>query len=101
MSRDSQDDPPGAAARPSSSPDAASGDALQLIAEGVTEVAGFGVAAISVVRSDGKLQVMAVAGSEAAREQLEGVRTPVDRLVSELEKADDWGLFKFVPHERL
>ena len=76
-------------------------EALQTIAEGVTQLAGFGVAAISVVRDDGKLEVMAVAGSDEAREQLEGTRTPVDRLEREIEKADEWGLLRFVPHERL
>ncbi|WP_085874162.1 MULTISPECIES: sensor histidine kinase [unclassified Nocardioides] len=81
--------------------DAPSRDALQLIAEGVTQLAGFGVAAISVVRADGRLEVMAVAGSDAARQQLQGTRTPVDRLNREIAKADDWGLLRFVPHERL
>ncbi|WP_244930278.1 GAF domain-containing sensor histidine kinase [Nocardioides sp. W7] len=76
-------------------------DALQLIAEGVTAIAGWGVAAISVVRDDGQMQVMAVAGSEDARRQLEGIRTPTEKLLNELEKADDWGMLKFVPHERL
>ena len=76
-------------------------DALQTIAEGVTQVAGFGVAAISVARDDGKLEVMAVAGSDEAREQLTGVRTPVSSLMDELEHADEWGLLRFVPHERL
>jgi signal transduction histidine kinase len=74
---------------------------FQLIAEGVTAVAGFGVAALSVVRDDGQMQVLAVAGSPEAWAQLEGVRTPVDELLSELKLADDWGRFKFVPHERL
>ncbi len=80
---------------------AAAREALQLIAEGVTHLAGFGVAAISAVGDDGKLQVMAVAGSDEAREQLSGIRTPVDRLLAEIAKADDWGLLRFVPHERL
>jgi signal transduction histidine kinase len=80
---------------------APSREALQLIAEGVTRIAGFGIAAISVVREDGKLEVMAVAGSEAARDQLEGRRTPVEQLEVEIAKADDWGLLRFVPHERL
>ncbi|GAB3198950.1 hypothetical protein GCM10027062_14470 [Nocardioides hungaricus] len=87
--------------RPTGWSDAASRDALQLIAEGVTKVAGFGIAAISVVRGDGRLEVMAVAGSDEARGVLEGRRTPVDQLSREIEKADDWGLFRFVPHERL
>ncbi len=81
--------------------DAASRDALQLIAEGVTRLAGFGIAAISVVREDGKLESVAVAGNEQARAELEGTRAPVDRLLQELAKADDWGLLRFVPHERL
>ena len=100
MSRESSPAPP-ASDRHTSMSDAPSRDALQLIAEGVTQLAGFGVAAISVVRPDGKLEVMAVAGSDAAREQLQGTRTPVDRLTREIEKADDWGLLRFVPHERL
>jgi signal transduction histidine kinase len=100
LSRETPQDPPGTSQQPRWS-DAPSRDALQLIAEGVTQLAGFGVAAISAVREDGKMEVMAVAGSTAAREQLQGVRTPVDRLIRELEKADDWGLLRFVPHERL
>jgi signal transduction histidine kinase len=81
--------------------DAASREALQLIAEGVTQLAGFGIAAISVVREDGRLESVAVAGNEQARAELEGTRTPVDRLLQEIAKADDWGLLRFVPHERL
>lgn len=87
---------------PASWADAPSRDALQLIADGVTRVAGFGIAAISVVRGDpGYLEVMAVAGSDAAREELRGRHTPIEQLAQELEKADDWGLLRFVPHERL
>ena len=76
-------------------------DALQLIAEGVTAVAGFGIAAISVVRDDGKLELIAIAGDDDAAQSVRGRRTPVASFVKELEKADDWGLLKFIPHERL
>ncbi|NYD40364.1 ATP-binding protein [Nocardioides panaciterrulae] len=79
----------------------ASREALQTIAEGVTQLAGFGVAAISVARDDGRLEVMAVAGNDEAHEQLLGTRTPIDRLESEIAHADEWGLLRFVPHERL
>ena len=45
---------------------------------------------------------MAVAGSDEAREaSCVGSTRPVDQLLEELEKADDWGLLRFVPHERL
>jgi signal transduction histidine kinase len=99
MSREFDERPQ--AVRPPSWSDGPSRDALQMIAEGVTDLAGFGVAAISVVREDGKLEVMAVAGSDEARIELQGRRTPVDQLTKEIEKADHWGLFRFVPHERL
>lgn len=75
-------------------------ESLQLIAEGITAIVGFGVAAIGLVR-DGHVEMVAVAGSPEAREQLIGRRTPLHLLTNELEVADDWGLLKFVPHERL
>lgn len=81
--------------------DGPSRDALELIAEGVTQVAGFGIAAISVVREDGTLELIAIAGDDAAAQSVRGRRTPVASLMTELEKADDWGLLKFIPHERL
>ena len=54
----------GPTSRASSWSDAPSRDALQLIAEGVTKVAGFGIAAISVARSDGKLEVTSTANQD-------------------------------------
>ena len=75
-------------------------EGLQLIAEGVTELVGFGVAVVSVVRND-QLEVVAVAGDEKVRAEIHGTRTPIDTLKAELEKADSWGLMQFVPHERL
>ena len=75
-------------------------EGLQLIAEGVTELVGFGVAVVSVVRND-QLEVVAVAGDEKVRSEIHGTRTPIDTLKAELEKADSWGLMQFVPHERL
>jgi signal transduction histidine kinase len=75
-------------------------EGLQLIAEGVTELVGFGVAVVSIVRND-QLEVVAVAGTEEVRSQIHGTRTPIRTLQAELEKADSWGLMQFVPHERL
>jgi signal transduction histidine kinase len=75
--------------------------ALLVIAEGITQLAGFDVAAVSVVRDSQHMQVMAVAGSDEARDILQGTYTPIARLMEELEHAQDWGMFKFVPHESL
>ncbi|HEY6933301.1 MAG TPA: GAF domain-containing sensor histidine kinase [Marmoricola sp.] len=76
-------------------------DALQQIAEGVTEVAGFGVAAVSVLRETGEFEVVAVAGSDDCREMLLGNFTPLSDIEAELAVAEEWGRLRFVPHERL
>jgi len=76
-------------------------DALQQIAEGVTEVAGFGVAAVSVLRESAEFEVVAVAGSDDCRETLLGNFTPLSDIEAELAVAEEWGRLRFVPHERL
>ncbi|WP_110181221.1 sensor histidine kinase [Nocardioides solisilvae] len=76
-------------------------DALQNIALGVTEVVGFEVAAISVAREDRTLEMVAVAGSDEARHQLLGHRTPMDEIELELATSEEWGALRFVPQERM
>ncbi len=79
--------------------------ALQLIAEGVTEIVGFKLATISVVRQapDGteELEVVADAGDETGSEIILGRRTPLASLLMELQKAEVWGQFQFLPHDLL
>jgi signal transduction histidine kinase len=74
---------------------------LQSLVDGVADVTGFAVAAVSYLHPDRHLEVVAVAGDDAARDQLIGTRTPLHEISREFELADDWGLLKFVPHERL
>jgi len=73
---------------------------LQLIADSLTALAGFDVAAIRVARPDG-LHLAVVSGSEEARRVLSGTPLPLGALEEDLARADDWGLFKFVPAERV
>jgi signal transduction histidine kinase len=73
--------------------------ALQLIAEGVTELAGFELAAISIVH-DGLLHTIAIAGPEHAEAELSTLQPRVADVLAELEHAEDWGMLKFVPSER-
>ena len=75
-------------------------DALTLIAEGVTRVAGFRVATVGLVRGN-ELETVAVAGDDEARTALLGARTPLDSILAELELAEHWGPLRFVPHESL
>ncbi|WP_168929792.1 HAMP domain-containing sensor histidine kinase [Nocardioides sp. GY 10127] len=73
---------------------------LDLVTEGVTRIAGFGVAAIGLVRGD-MLQIVSVAGSEEARGELLGTCTPLSMALADLEGADEWGVLRFKPHDRL
>lgn len=76
-------------------------EALQNIAEGVTDLLGFEVAAIGIARDDHTVEMVAVAGSPEARARLLGHRTPIAQIERELATAEEWGDFRFVPHERI
>lgn len=70
-------------------------ESLQLIADGIVAVAGFGVAAIRIRHGD-ELELVVDTGLPEAV----GTRIPLRLMVDELELADDWGRLRFVPHER-
>lgn len=74
-------------------------DALLVLAEGVCSIAGFGVAAITVLRDSGQLEVVAVAGDPAAEETLRGQLRPLAELDKDIADAEEWGSLLFVPHE--
>ena len=76
-------------------------DVLQSLVDGVADVTGFAVAAVSYLHPDQHFEVLAVAGDETARGSLLGVRTSWSDIAAEFEMADDWGLLRFIPHERL
>jgi signal transduction histidine kinase len=80
-------------------PGAVDAAGLQFIAEGVTELAGFELAAISIVH-DGHLHTIAIAGDDDARAELSNLHPPVEDVLAELENAEEWGALRFVPHER-
>jgi signal transduction histidine kinase len=73
---------------------------LEAVAEGAAQAVGFEVAAISYLTGDLELETVAVAGSDAAREQLVGGRVPLAEMETELAMADRWGSLLFIPAER-
>jgi diguanylate cyclase (GGDEF)-like protein/PAS domain S-box-containing protein len=73
---------------------------VQAVAEVVVSAVGFGVAAVSVVRPNGGVKTIAVAGNEEARDELIGVQRPLSEYEEEFAVAEEWGLLRFVPHER-
>ncbi|WP_188940033.1 diguanylate cyclase [Nakamurella endophytica] len=75
-------------------------DTVQAVADGVVTDTGFGVAVISVLRSDDELETVAVAGSESARAELLGVRRTRAHYEEEFAAAEPWGRLLFVPHDR-
>jgi signal transduction histidine kinase len=75
-------------------------EVLDEIARGVVEVLGYGIAAIA--RLEGDTFVMTtVAGPEEVRAQIIGRRTPVASIFNEFAQADEWGVLRFVPHDRM
>ena len=80
-------------------PGAVDAAALQFIAEGVTELADFELAAISIVH-DAHLHTIAIAGDDHARAELSNLYPPVVDVLAELENAEHWGPLRFVPAER-
>lgn len=76
-------------------------DTVQAVAELAVKVAGFGVAAVSIARGDGQMEMVAVAGSTGARHQLLGTRKARSSYDVEFGVAEVWGRLLFVPHERL
>lgn len=79
--------------------DASSRESLQLIAASVAQMVGFEVAVISAVHGEHLVSV-AIEGDADVRATLDGMLTPMANIHAELAVADDWGRFKFVPHER-
>src|SRR4051794_34564716 len=74
-------------------------EALLVIAEGITQLAGFDVAAVSVVRDSQHMQVMAVAGNDQARDIPPGTFTPIPPPMEGAAPPADRGVFQFLPPE--
>ncbi|KQZ66818.1 sensor histidine kinase [Nocardioides sp. Root151] len=74
-------------------------DSLRVLADGVCEVAGFGVAALSVLRDAGHLEIVAVAGNSEAERELLGLTRPISELEKDIADSVAWGTLRFVPHE--
>src|SRR3546814_17029875 len=73
---------------------------LKVIAQGVCDVAGFGVSGLSVLRDSGQLEMVAVAGDPAAEKLLLGTFRPVSELEKDVADSIPWGDgLRFVPHE--
>ncbi len=76
-------------------------DTMQAVVDGVVNGLGFGVAVTNLRHENGTYEAIAVAGSDAAREALQGKITGPEHFQIEFDRADAWGSLLFVPHERV
>lgn len=76
-------------------------DLLQAVVQGVVDILGFRVAVIYELDAQDVLEVVAVAGDDAAREALMGSRLALQEIEEDFAIADHWGALRFVPHDRL
>lgn len=74
-------------------------DALQVIADGVCDIAGFGVASVSVLHDSGDFEIVAISSDDPSVFDLIGHFNPEASIRAELDRAEDWGRFKYVPEE--
>ncbi|NPD04067.1 GAF domain-containing sensor histidine kinase [Nocardioides sp. zg-1308] len=70
---------------------------LQVLVEGVATLAGFEQSAV-LLRRDGVFQVVAAA---SVADGFIGSTTPTWAIERELARSDDWGAWRFVPHDRV
>lgn len=70
---------------------------LQVLVEGVATLAGFEQSAVTL-RRDGLCEIIAAAG---VSEGFVGTVVPTEVLLDEIEVADEWGAWRFVPHDRI
>ncbi|HEY0641776.1 MAG TPA: GAF domain-containing protein, partial [Nocardioides sp.] len=69
---------------------------LQVLVEGVATLAGFEQSAVTL-RRDGHFEVVAAAG---VAEGFVGTLVPSEVIEDELASAEEWGAWRFVPHDR-
>lgn len=69
---------------------------LQVLVEGVATLAGFAQSSLTL-RRDGHFEVVAAAGVD---DGFVGTQVPAASIEDELAGADEWGVWRFVPHDR-
>jgi two-component system phosphate regulon sensor histidine kinase PhoR len=69
---------------------------LQVLVEGVATLAGFEQSALTL-RRDHDYLILVAAG---VPDGFAGTRVPASAMEEEMSRADDWGVWRYVPHER-
>ncbi|MGX6603312.1 diguanylate cyclase domain-containing protein [Micromonosporaceae bacterium Da 78-11] len=73
-------------------------ETLDAVAEGVVEVAGFGLAVVNLAEPNGDFTVVSAAGSDQLRAEMVGTRGGAAHWHELLRRAERWGALYFVDH---
>jgi diguanylate cyclase (GGDEF)-like protein/PAS domain S-box-containing protein len=71
---------------------------LDAVAEAVVDAMGFGVAVVNLVKDNGDIEVVSVAGPPEVRDFLLGTGCPPEVWTELLSVAEDWGRLRFLDH---
>ena len=71
---------------------------LDLLCQTIVAALGFGVAVVNIVRPDGSLLVVSVAGDDQAREALLGTSQGADVWERMFVSSEHWGRLRFLDH---
>lgn len=76
-------------------------DMLDLLAQTIVDAMAFGVAAVNLVRPDGRLEVVSVAGDPEAQAALKGNIDEPEVWDELLSLSEQWGRLRFLDHRTL
>lgn len=74
-------------------------DALQQVADSVSDLAGFEVAAISVLRPNARFEYVAISSANPSARQMLGKGNPLEVIETQNRSAVKWGRFDYAPHD--
>lgn len=94
---DAADQPPDRAQEISPWADEQTRQHLQVLVESVATLAGFEQSAITLRRSQDFLILVAAGVPDG----FAGTRVPLSAMQADMDRADDWGAWRFVPHDRV
>lgn len=73
-------------------------ETLQAVAQGVVDLAGFGLAVVNLAEENGDFVTVSAAGSDKLRDEMVGLRESAENWDELVRRAERWGALYFVDH---
>jgi diguanylate cyclase (GGDEF)-like protein len=74
-------------------------ETLDAVAQGVVDLAGFGLAVVNLTEENGDFTTVSAAGSDKLREEMVGLRESAENWNELFRRAERWGALYFVDHK--